>query len=115
MINEVFQLTREHIITHNLKSEAEGLWAWERNGEIFGLCSTRSLAEELARANAPQTQSTEVTLTLRQDQLVELLHIIRSHKISIENNVHIPAIRSWYDRVEDLQDRVTGTLIRSRG
>lgn len=105
-----FQLTREHVITYNLNPSTVGLWAWERGGELLGFCATRERAEALAADNPPRPN--EVTLTLRQDQLVDLLHIIRAHKFHLEPNAHIPGIRSWYERVEAIQEQITSTIIR---
>lgn len=107
--NEVFQVTREHTFTYSLNPSTVGLWAWERGGELLGFCSSRERAEALAADNPPRPN--EVTLTLQQDQLVDLLHIIRAHKASLDASVHIPEIGTWYERVEAIQDRVTSTII----
>lgn len=107
--NQVFRVTQEDVITYSLNPSALGLWAWAPGDEILSLSSTRELAEAKAADNSPR--STEVTLSLRQDQLVDLLHIIRAHKASLDASVHIPEIGTWYERVEAIQDRVTSTII----
>lgn len=100
-----FQLTREHVNTHSIRADHEGLWVWqEDNGALRGFTETREEAERMIGVN----------LTLRQDQLVDLLHIIRAHKFSLEANAHIPEIRSWYEWVEEIQDLVTSAIIHGK-
>ena len=103
-----FQLTREDVITHCIRADHEGLWVWQDDhGALHGFTDTREEAERMLRPHG-------VNLSLRQDQLVDLLHIIRAHKFSLEANAHIPEIRSWYERVEAIQEQVTSTIIHGK-
>ena len=100
-----FQLTLEHVITHCIRTDHEGLWVWqEDNGTLRGFTETREEAERMIGVN----------INLRPEQLVELLYIIRAHKASLEPNAHIPEIQSWCKRVEDIQDSVYKQLLSSK-
>lgn len=47
-MDNIFQLTREHLFTWHVRFDLVGTWVFEQNNELFGFTATREEAEKLA-------------------------------------------------------------------